>query len=434
MPVGQLAVCDLSPGLTRRTNGAPAPRLLAFPLVFDKGGDRIANDDCEMSDAFEQIRPELLGLFAAVEVNPQLDLDQTEPFMLMGFQQPTLLFRGESLALLRALQTALAESALAHGGPSRKAAESLLTEACRMSVVSGADQAVAWIRAELEKPPARWAFAESILAYLPRAELELGGCRLAHEVPGEVVPEPVEPRLREHLTPPLILVDVTARDDESARLLARDRIDEAVSILALASGHRGSHAKHALVRPDGSTSLAGGPTALIAPEFWDAEGRVHSQYRSMSVAAARSDDDRTDWEHRVLASVRWFAKAAETFWASEALAACMTALECLFIKDQRTRDKRSAIAERATERFVTRGWTPDEQMEWLRRLYAARNDAIHEGRRFVEDLDVDRLVDLTSYAVRWGAWHLDPGHDEGTGACHEFDEVMRHDAARSARG
>jgi hypothetical protein len=385
-----------------------------------------------MRDAVDQIRPDLLSLFATVEVNPEADLDQTEPFLLMGFQQPTLLFRGESLALLRALQTTLAESALAQGGPSRKAAESLLTQACSMSVVSGPDQALAWIRAELEKPPARWTFAEPILAFLPGAELELGGCRLLREMPNDLVPEPVELPLRDHLIPPLILADVTAKDDESARLLARDRIDEAISILALASGHRGAHAKHALVRSDGSTSLAGGPKALIASELWDAEGRVHPQYRSMS-AAARSDEERTDWEHRVLASVRWFAKAATSFWASEGLVACMSALECLFVKGQTTSDKRGAIAERVTERFVTGGWSPSEQIEWLRRLYGARNDAIHEGRRFVEDLDVDRLVDLTSYAVRWAAWHLDPAHDQGDGACRDFDEVMRHDAARSVR-
>jgi len=105
----------------------------------------------------------------------------------------------------------------------------------------------------------------------------------------------------------------------------------------------------------------------------------------------------------------------------------MTALECLFVKDQATKQKGAAIAERFTERWVARGWTADEQREWIRGLYRARNDAIHEGRRFVEDLDVDRLVDLTAYAVRWGAWHLSPSHGNGDGACRDFDEVMRHD-------
>jgi hypothetical protein len=373
-------------------------------------------------------------LFALVEIDPRPDFDQSEPFLLMGFQSPTLLFRGESLAALRALQTALAESALARGGPSRKAAENLLTRACSMSVVQGSEEAIAWITAELAEPPGRWLFVESIVAYLPKQELHLGGCRLARDVPTDTVPEPVEPRLREHLTPPLIIAEVEARDEESARLLARDRIDEAVAILVLATRYRGSHAPHALRRSDDTTSLGGGSKVLIGPEFWDDEGRVHPFYRSMSDAAARTDEERSDWERRVLASVRWFAKAAETFWPSEALTACMTALECLFVKDQSTKNKGAAIANRFTERWVARGWSADEQREWLRRLYRARNDAIHEGRRFVEDLEVDRLVDLTAYAVRWGGWHLSPSHADGQGACSDFDQVMRHDRALTEAG
>jgi hypothetical protein len=380
-----------------------------------------------VDDPLEEIRLDVLRLFASVDVNPLPDFDQSEPFVLIGFQAPTLLFRGESLALLRALQTALAEPALARGGPSRKAAENLLTKACVRSVTNGPGEAIAWLSAELSELPDRWLFAESILAYLPKDELQLGSCRLAREVPSDTVPEPIEPRLREHLTPPLILVEVDARDEESAKVLARDRIDEAVAILALATGYRGSHAKHLLRRSDGSTSLGGGSKVLIAGEFWDDEGRIHPHYRSLADAAARPDEERNDWERRVLASARWFAKAAETFWPSEALTACMTALECLFVKDQATKQKGAAIAERFTERWVARGWTADEQREWIRGLYRARNDAIHEGRRFVEDLDVDRLVDLTAYAVRWGAWHLSPSHGNGDGACRDFDEVMRHD-------
>jgi hypothetical protein len=60
-------------------------------------------------------------------------------------------------------------------------------------------------------------------------------------------------------------------------------------------------------------------------------------------------------------------------------------------------------------------------------LYRARNDATHEGRRYVEDLEVDRLVDLTGAAVRWGAWHLNPNHSDKQSACGSFDEVMEHD-------
>jgi hypothetical protein len=194
-----------------------------------------------VDEAFDKIRSDLLRLFELVEVVASHDFGQNEPSILIAFDGPTLLFRGDSLALLRDIQTALAGSALARGGPSRKAAETLLTRACSMSVVQGSEEAITWIRAELAEPPGRWLFAESILAYLPKPELQLGACRLALDVPTGTVPEPVEPRLREHLTPPLIIADVEARDEESARLLAREQIDEAVAILVLATGHRGSH-------------------------------------------------------------------------------------------------------------------------------------------------------------------------------------------------
>jgi hypothetical protein len=36
-----------------------------------------------------------------------------------------------------------------------------------------------------------------------------------------------------------------------------------------------------------------------------------------------------------------------------------------------------------------------EQRDWLQRLYWARNDAVYEGRNFTDDLDVDRLAELS---------------------------------------
>jgi hypothetical protein len=362
-----------------------------------------------------------------VEVDPIPDFDQSEPFVFVGFQPPTLLFRGESLQLLRTLQGTLAESALARGGPSRKAIEELLTKACSVSVRDGSDEAIQWIAAELTEPPDRWFFIEPIRAYVPADDLHLGSCRLARELPADIVPEQVAPRAQERLAPPLIIAEVSARDEQSARLLARDRIDEAVAILILASGYRGSFSEHVLSSPGGATSIGGGSRVLIAAEFWDDEGRVHPHYRPMSDAAARTDEERTDWERRVLASARWFTKAAETFWPPEALTACMTVLESLFIRDRNVKNKGAEIAERFTERWVARGWTADEQREWLRALYRARNEAIHEGKRFVEDLQIDRLVDLSAYAVRWGAWHLNPHHSDKQVPCEDFDEVMEHD-------
>jgi hypothetical protein len=379
-----------------------------------------------VTDELEAVRADLLRLFAAVEVNPHHQVDQTEPSILVGLS-PMLLFRGESLQLIRALQGTLSRSALTHGGLSRRALEDLLTSACRLSVGEGSEAAILWFGEQLAKPRRRWVFVEPTGAFVPADQLQLGACRLSRHLPADLVPEGLIPTAQEQFTGPVVVTEVDARDKKSAQLLARDRIEEATAILVLASDHRGSFPRHLTREPGGATSINSGGTRLIAPGFWDSEGRIHPLYRALSNAAERTDEERTNWERRSLASVRWFAKAAETFWPSEALIACMTTLESLFIKDRRVREKGREIADRFTERWVGHGWSSDEQREWLRELYRARNDAIHEGRRFVEDLQVDRLVDMTAYAVRWGAWHLDPHHADREVACETYADVMEHD-------
>jgi hypothetical protein len=64
--------------------------------------------------------------------------------------------------------------------------------------------------------------------------------------------------------------------------------------------------------------------------------------------------------------------------------------------------------------------------EWIRRLYRERNKAVHAGREFIEDLDIDRLLDLVQAAVRGASWHLHPLH-RANGACtHYADTIAAH--------
>ena len=126
-----------------------------------------------------------------------------------------------------------------------------------------------------------------------------------------------------------------------------------------------------------------------------------------------NESQRTDWERRVLAAVRWVARAIATTWPSEALIANMVALESLFVEGQNVRKKGKAIAEALTERVVLNQLTTDQQRDWLSDIYQRRNEAVHEGRQYADDLETDRLTDLAWWAVHWGLWHLNPLHARG---------------------
>jgi hypothetical protein len=72
--------------------------------------------------------------------------------------------------------------------------------------------------------------------------------------------------------------------------------------------------------------------------------------------------------------------------------------ESVFVEGRRGRAKGEKIAERLTERWRLNEMSAAGQDAWLRRLHRARNDAAHEGRDFVNDLEVERLADLEQHA------------------------------------
>jgi hypothetical protein len=376
----------------------------------------------------DAVRRDLRELFAKVEIDavPVQGGDEAT-LWVTAREEPSLLFRGESLDLFRSIQSRLAGSALARGGPSRKAIEQLLIEACTVSVMRGEGAGLGMLEGRLNDPPGTWTVAQAIDAYLPRDDLCLGACRFFRSLPDGLVSDHILVSARERLPGPVVLVDIEARDENSARLIAYDRFDEARSILMLASQQRGSLPANLVIHPGDRVSVTGGSGHLIAPTLWDSAGRVHPTLRGLSDAAARAEEERSDWERRAVAAARWWTKAARTAWPSEALSASMTALECLLIEGRRVQKKANEIAERSTERWVFKRHTRDEQRLWLKKLYRARNDAVHEGRQYVEDLEVDRLTDLVAQAVTWAAWHLSPYHADAGKPCETFADVMGHD-------
>jgi hypothetical protein len=378
--------------------------------------------------SLKEVRSDLQELFAKVEVDaiPSHDGDEAT-LWVTARQEPSLLFRGESLDIFRSVQGRLAASALARGGPSRKAIERHLIEACTVSATSGEAAALALLEDRLRQPPGRWIVAEGIDAHVPQDDLSLGACRFYRSLPDWLVGEHILMSARERLKGPVVLVEVEAHDENSARLIAHDRFAEARSILTLGGQRGGSLPANLVIHPTDRVTVTAGPGPLIAPSLWDSEGRVHPTLRGLSDAAARAEDQRSDWERRAIAAARWWTKAARSVWPSEALTSAMTALECLLVEGRGVANKGEEIAKRASERWVFKRHTRDEQEQWLRALYRARNQAVHEGRQYVEDLEVDRLIDLTAQAATWGAWHLSDYHSESGKPCESFGEVMSHD-------
>jgi hypothetical protein len=112
---------------------------------------------------------------------------------------------------------------------------------------------------------------------------------------------------------------------------------------------------------------------------------------------ADTPDERSDWERRVLAATRWLSRVLRTSWPADRLAGTVVALECLFVAGMCEPDRKGArIAARLSERFKLNELTAEEQVKWLEGLYKARNAAVHEGREFVHDLEVDRLTELAT--------------------------------------
>jgi hypothetical protein len=308
------------------------------------------------STSLQGVRPDLQELFAKVEVDavPSHDGDEAT-LWVTARQEPSLLFRGESLDLFRSVQGRLAASALASGGPSRKAIEQFLIEACTVGATSGEAAALAMLEDRLGQPPGRWTVAERIDAYVPQDDLSLGACRFYRSLPDGLVGDHILVSAGERLRGPVVLVDVEAHDENSARLIAHDRFSEARSILTLGAQRGGSLPANLVLHPADRVSVTGGPGPLIAPSLWDSEGRVHPTLRGLSDTAARAEDERSDWERRAIAATRWWTKAARTAWPSEALTSAMTALECLLVEGRGVPNKGEEIAKQASERWVLSG-------------------------------------------------------------------------------
>lgn len=331
----------------------------------------------------------------------------------------------DDMPLFRSLQRRLTGSARKRSGLSPDEADAVLMEACVEAVAGRIKDGVASVLDTLAEKPGEWVITEPVDLLLPAANPRL--------VVGRTTYSTRPPRLmveagfaqRQRFIPPFATTRVVSRGSVTARVLARHAFAESAAILDLIArpGNTGSEATAVRRASDRTAGPAFSRTGLFVRDDMISGTRLASPFVYLSRAAGRDDANRSDWQRRVLAATRWLSRAHRSEWAADRLVSAMVALESLFIAGER--HKGDLIAKRLTARFHLKGETESDQIAWLSRLYQDRNKAAHEGREVVDDLEVDRLLDLTHTVVRVSAFHLDPDHRDPRRACRTYAQALR---------
>jgi hypothetical protein len=163
--------------------------------------------------------------------------------------------------------------------------------------------------------------------------------------------------------------------------------------------------------------------SILDGRWYGGGGKLISPYAQLSNAFAKPEDGRTDWERRTVAATRWLSRASRSTTAADRLVSVMVALEALFIRDRTEQVKGTTIARRMSERIRRSSMSREVQEAWVADLYQRRNDAVHEGREHLNDLEVEELLDMARFTVQFAAEHLTSRHSRRR-ACRTFDEAM----------
>jgi hypothetical protein len=357
------------------------------------------------------------------------ELRKDIPYEFRAIQGASYLISGDDLPLLRSLQRRLAGRSRRDLGISVEEAGVLLRQACDEAVTGTIKGAVANLVRAVEAPISDYVVAEPVDILLPQEALRVGRVTYTSRIPRSVARRRTLELAQDRFRAPIAFTRLQARGWQTARILAAERFGESAAILDLIDRPKPDRVagETMLVREvDGGGRFAFNRSPWMVNEgYIDDRGRLLPPFRQLSRAAAKAESARTDWERRVLAATRWHSRGIRSTWPADRLAANMVALECLFVAGIQERQKGALIAERASERFRLNEMTVDEQKDWLERLYRGRNAAVHEGREFTDDLDVDRLSELTRFIIRQLSLHLIAGHRYARHSCRTFDEAMR---------
>jgi hypothetical protein len=369
---------------------------------------------------------DLAQLASMVERGVLPDLSENAPHRLIGFPPNAILYRGAALELHRDLSLRLSKSALQDSGHVPRSVEILLDGFVQEVHTAGLQAALTRLDAELSASLEEWTFLQELRFFAPNVRFQVG--------PTTVVPDldDVEPGLSAVYAPmasdmrsPFIFTTVRARDEFSARLLSREAFAEAEAVIALLAGFTEiPDVRHMSVNsPVDHYSTGAHATPQI--QGVDAAGNLWPGYRELSDSFSRPSDRRTDWEQRTLAATRWFRVASTSIWPAQSISASMSTLECLLVKSTERGNKRVPISNRTSDIGVLRGRTKADQVAWLQDLYGRRNDAVHAGVFYRDEVDASALLVLVEHVVRTSIHHLDPMHGgPNGGACTSIDEVL----------
>jgi hypothetical protein len=332
---------------------------------------------------------------------------------------------------------ALARSALMHGGWHEQGVETLVVEACVIARANGTDDAFAHMEEVLNSNLRTWRVSERIHAVVFGRPDEdphiIGRCFLSRhpEFWGSLKSLELGADWLKDFRPAVLVTEVEAHDEKSARWRASEAFAEARAILRLASGSNpyGVLREHFVLADSGTMTVNhdDDPT-LVVQRISAADGTFWPGYRELSFAAAKRLGDRTDWERRVLGAARWYDQAVLNSWPAASLVAAMSAIEALFCFPGERRNKDEIIADRLIERNAQiRGVRNEDRRKWFTTLYGRwRNNAAHDAHFYREERDVERLIELSESVIRWAITHLDPHHVPGRTACGTIHQAHGH--------
>ena len=329
---------------------------------------------------FEQIE---LGSGPTDEPNPLV------PAVTIGVRPgETFSLAGDGYNLLRRVQWSLARPA-SEGGVSMREAETLLFGAGTQYVEHGAEGALRWLTERLEEPSKRWTVVRAVEVYSRTMLVKVGKCTIQRGLPPRDE-RPWPGAWHEEFPAFTIAVDVMARHESAAIVVADQHFAEAIGVLEVGDRRvRGGSllGDQVAVLSEAGVGLSRGGASLYARTV-DDRGTLWPSADSLSRAAEKDGSEQTDWERRALAAARWLSAGLSAALPADALVNLMVALECLFVEDRGVSAKGQTIAEEVTKRWSASSVMPEEQKDWLAELYRRRNDLVHEGRAFQDEIDV----------------------------------------------
>lgn len=374
----------------------------------------------------EQLRSDLSKLFQMTERDAHVG-DSDQLGVTVGSRGDFITVRGDAFHLLHDIADALAQPASESGGPSAREAESLILRACRRYFDDGETEALDWLDSKLSEVPSRWTVIRPTTIRQMAQQVVLGECRFQRGLPNLPIDPPDD--WKRAFPAFTVSVQVQARDEDSAEVVAALKFAEALAVVQLAD--RGSvnflGPARVLLRDDGIGFFRTGPPGGTSMDYLGGRnGTLFPRFQALSDALVKPQ--RTDWESRTLTAARWLRKALETEWPNDSLISQMVALEALFVRESSGKERGVQIAEAVSAKLPPlRTKTRDEQEKWIKTLYTSRSRASHYAGQFENEAEIDRLADLTFTAVGWAAAHLNPLHRRARQPCQTQKEALSCD-------